>query len=657
MPPPPRAFLLSYQVFSAHGAIASDVMGVSTVCFQVLGLGNNHHSDKLATSDSSHSSAYKLRCYSAPSSFNRHPRRPNQRFIMRWPLLSAFLLALATIGVQAQSTTASSYFASESPIAKTNLLANIGSSGSKAQNAKPGIVIASPSTSDPNYLYTWTRDSALVFQTIIDQYTLGQDTTLRPLIDSYVAAQTILQQVSNPSGTVNTGGLGEPKFNIDETAFTGSWGRPQRDGPALRANALITWANYLISQGNSSYVTGSLWPILKLDLDYVSANWNQTGFDLWEEVNSSSFFATAVQHRALRQGAALATSLGQTSVASGYTTQASNALCFLQSYWSSSGYITANTGGGRSGKDANTVLTSIHTFDAAAGCDATTFQPCSDRALSNLLVYIKSFSIYAINSGIASNQGWATGRYPEDSYYGGNPWYLTTLAVAEQLYDAIIVWKAQGSITVTALSQPFFTNLVSGTAVGTYASSTSTYTSLLTAVQNYADSFVAVVAKYTPTNGGLAEQYTRSAGTPTSAVDLTWSYASLLTAANARKGGKPASWGAAGLTVPSTCARNGNGGTSTVAVTFNVDATTVYGENIYLTGSVDALVNWSTDNALILSSAAYPTWSITVYLPASTAIEYKFIRKYNGAVTWESDPNNSFTTPASGSTTLHDTWR
>jgi glucoamylase len=82
--------------------------------------------------------------------------------------------------------------------------------------------------------------------------------------------------------------------------------------------------------------------------------------------------------------------------------------------------MTANTGGGRSGKDANTVLTSIHTFDANAGCDSITFQPCSDKALANLLVYVKSFSIYAINNGISSNTGSATGRYPEDSYYGGN---------------------------------------------------------------------------------------------------------------------------------------------------------------------------------------------------------------------------------------------
>lgn len=59
-------------------------------------------------------------------------------------------------------------------------------------------------------------------------------------------------------------------------------------------------------------------------------------FDLWEEVSSSSFFTTAVQHRALREGATLATAIGQTSVVSNYNAQAANILCFLQVSWGSS---------------------------------------------------------------------------------------------------------------------------------------------------------------------------------------------------------------------------------------------------------------------------------------------------------------------------------
>lgn len=156
---------------------------------------------------------------------------------------------------------------------------------------------------------------------------------------------------------------------------------------------------------------------------------------------------------------------------------------------------------------------------------------------------------------------------------------MTTLAVAEQLYDALTVWKQQGSLSVTAISQPFFATFSPGIATGIYASSTATYTTLTIAIKSFADSFIAVVAKYTPSGGGLAEQYSRSNGAPVSAVDLTWSYAALLTTAGARKGVVPASWGAKGLTVPSTCERSGGGGGGggTVAVTFKVQATTTFG--------------------------------------------------------------------------------
>jgi len=91
---------------------------------------------------------------------------------MRLSSLSVlFSFAFTTIPtVRRQSNTADTYLASESPIAKANLLANIGPSGSKSQGAEAGIVIASPSATNPDYLYTWTRDSSLVFQVIIDQY-------------------------------------------------------------------------------------------------------------------------------------------------------------------------------------------------------------------------------------------------------------------------------------------------------------------------------------------------------------------------------------------------------------------------------------------------------------------------------------------------------
>lgn len=134
--------------------------------------------------------------------------------------------------------------------------------------------------------------------------------------------------------------------------------------------------------------------------------------------------------------------------------------------------------------------------------DASTFQPCSDKALSSLKVYVDSFrSIYSINSGTASNAAVATGRYPEDVYMGGNPWYLTTAAVAEQLYDALIVWKAQGALNVTSISLPFFQQFSSSVKVGNYAASTATFKTLTAAVKTFADGFLSIHAKNTVSAG------------------------------------------------------------------------------------------------------------------------------------------------------------
>jgi hypothetical protein len=64
---------------------------------------------------------------------------------------------------------------------------------------------------------------------------------------------------------------------LDGQAFTGPWGRPQRDGPALRSIALISYANWLWDR-NSTHVTSKLWPVIQLDLDYVVKYWNESTY-------------------------------------------------------------------------------------------------------------------------------------------------------------------------------------------------------------------------------------------------------------------------------------------------------------------------------------------------------------------------------------------
>lgn len=527
---------------------------------------------------------------------------------------------------------------------------------------------------------------------LIDEFLAGQ-TSLEPLIQEYVVSAAYIQGILNPSGSLlpNGKGLGEPKFNVNQTAFTGPWGRPQRDGPPLRATALIAYANHLLSTGDNSTVTSLLWPIIRNDLSYTAQYWNQTGFDLWEEVKGSSFFTIAVSHRALVEGSALATSIGQSC--SYCDSQAPQILCFQQSFWTGS-YIKSNINLklARTGKDINSVLASIHNFDASATCDDNTFQPCSSRALANHKAVVDSFrTIYPINKGLPSGYAVAVGRYAEDVFFGGNPWYLATFAAAEQLYNALHQWSNTGSITIDSVSQPFFADHIPNIGQGTYAANSQTYNSIITTIKAYADGFLNITETYAPASGALSEQYSRQNGTQLSAADLTWSYAAFLTVNARRTGQYPANWlTSTGTNLPSKCQPSSATGTyssvtvtafptgtaspttttcatpTSIAVTFNEVVTTTYGNVVFITGSIPQLGNWSTspDARIPLSSSKYTdsfhVWYVTKDLTPGTSFQYKFYQVgTDGGVTWESDPNRSYTVPNGcvANATVNDTWR
>jgi glucoamylase len=290
------------------------------------------------------------------------------------------------------------------------------------------------------------------------------------------------------------------------------------------------------------------------------------------------------------------------------------------------------------------------------------------------------------------------------------------MAVAEQLYDALYVWKQAGSITVTATSLAFFKDFSSSVTAGTYASTSATYTTLYNAIDSYAEGFLNNVATYAASNGSLSEQYDRSSGTPLSARDLTWSYAALLTVVARRAGIVPDSWvesNTAATSLPGSCAATsvvgsytsatntafpagqtpGTGvptstattkptttatattttatATSTacatatvVAVTFNELKTTTFGQTVKIVGNIAALGSWDTSSAVALSASQYslatPEWSGTISLPAGQAIQYKYIVvNTDGSVTWEADPNHTYTVPATCATTAikTDTWQ
>lgn len=102
-------------------------------------------------------------------------------------------------------------------------------------------------------------------------------------------------------------GLGEPKFNLDNSVFTGPWGRPQNDGPATAAIALMEFSYAYLAQHPNSQSTimqmiydSSDYPTtapVQKDLLFVSTNWSSPSFDLWEEEESDQFYTVRIINR------------------------------------------------------------------------------------------------------------------------------------------------------------------------------------------------------------------------------------------------------------------------------------------------------------------------------------------------------------------------
>lgn len=455
---------------------------------------------------------------------------------------SAAAIARSLIGLDHSSPTGAPLErrAVSASYAYQRMIANIGGAsstagGNQVPNVQTGAVIASPSTAGPNYFYSWVRDAALTMKVVISQPTLD-----RTLATNYASAEKVHQQ--NAAGS--SAGQGEPKFNVDGSLFTGPWGRPQNDGPALRASALMAFAKRIGL--SDAYVTGTLYKsdlsagsLIKTDLEYVAHHWQDTSFDLWEEVQGTHFFTLMVQYRSMVDGAKFASAMNDPNAASYYNQQAAAVKSKLQSFWDSTdNFIQAYQGvSGRNGIDCSVLLGALKgwdTTDAAAAVDASQFGPASDKLLATHKRYVDAFrSLYAINNNAAAPKAVGTGRYPSDVYDGdgtsqGNPWYICTLAAAEVLNTAVAVANTRGSLAVTATSLPFYRQFSAGAATGTYSSGSSQYTALTSGMRAMASGFVDIVNSHAWPNGSLNEEFNRNNGFNQGARDLTWSYAAFV---------------------------------------------------------------------------------------------------------------------------------
>lgn len=476
---------------------------------------------------------------------------PSDRRLRVTPWLYAVVL-LCGFPWLAHAQSVDPWLQTEQAVARDKLVTNI---------LNNGAVIASPSRDDPNYYFHWVRDGALTMDTVVTLYMQSQTPVERSRyfsrLQTHLDFCLRIQTISNPSSALGRG-LGEPKFNTDGTAFEGSWGRPQDDGPALRALTFTHLANYLLDQGGAdqaqlvktklydgSVPTNS---VIKRDLEYVSHHWQETCFDLWEEVRGHHFYTRMVQRRGLVEGAKLAKRLKDPGAADWYNQQAAALEKEIRNHWDQGkGYLVAtlDRDGGlnskTSGLDTAVILAVLH----ADASDDSFFAPTDDQVLATAAKLTTTFQgLYSINKvqedGTGGRLGTALGRYPEDVYTGhpggfeGNPWVLCTLALAELSYRAAHRWEKKGQVNISELNKPFFV-LLAPDKFGKFQPGQSikkgddTFQAVLSALRDTGDRQLRRVKYHAFPDGSLSEQINRYTGFMQSARDLTWNYASVLT--------------------------------------------------------------------------------------------------------------------------------
>jgi glucoamylase len=450
--------------------------------------------------------------------------------------------------------------------ARELLLANV-----SPQGTRPGTVIAATSRDRPNYHYHWVRDGALVMATVLNFYENAPDDALKrhyqDVFQEYVYLTRHHQLTKTPSGdaerrssgkdTVNLSDLGEPKFEVDGAAFTGSWGRPQDDGPALRAVTLIYFANALLDRGETAFVKRFLYQArlparsaIKADLEHVSHHWRGTSFDLWEEISGHHFYTRLAQVRALTEGAALARRLSDPDAAAWYEGEALKLKAEIDRHWDAeAGYLkaTLNRDSGidwkASGLDVSVVLAVLH----ASGDDGF-FSVTDDRVLATAQCLIDAFrALYPINRD--ELPGTVIGRYPEDRFdpavdgsAKGNGWVLATAALGELFLRAAAEFKRVGRIEVTARNVRFFNFALNEAgkdvrlnAGMTLFSDSADFTALTDALKNAGQNQIRRIYYHANPDGSLSEQIHRETGHMHAAPNLTWSYAAFLSAVDALK--------------------------------------------------------------------------------------------------------------------------
>jgi glucoamylase len=392
-----------------------------------------------------------------------------------------------------------------------------------------GCIIASPSypanlgTLDQDYVFNWTRDAAITaMELAASNMPTRPGEAPGPLID-YVNFANICQ---------NSGGLiGHACYTIE--------GQPrpwtdQSDGPALQTLAILAAYSQLDA---ATQVTAKT--VIGKNINYLLGPSPTNGSipvyqdkttNLWEERLGFSFFARAAQLRCFQ-----AITANPFGISVPPTTAA--AITWLQSalagHFIGGSYVTLlpqiAAGDPDFPYDPNSDIVMASIYGAI---------PCTDTKLLTTAAQIRSYweAQYPINAADgANNIGPTIGRYPGDTYDGnvsnpvpgGHPWAPCTCNFAQLYYMLANAVSTSQSVPFDSLSAPFFAQI--GVQQNT------PWGQAVTALQNAGDAMLNAIIFHSD-HLELSEQFDGTSGYEKSVADLTWSYASFISAVRAKTG-------------------------------------------------------------------------------------------------------------------------
>jgi glucoamylase len=417
---------------------------------------------------------------------------------------------------------------------------------------RPGSVVASPVLAaydpDPDYFFHWFRDSAIIIDALrvalaegfADATSIGRlrefvdfNRALRKLDGREFLRQGHFRKEVQPSflqyvrpddeiaAIFGEAVLAEARINPDGTLDFTRWARPQNDGPALQVLALTRWRE--AEPNLDARLQAAMLELVISDLNFIASRATERSFDIWEEESGYHYYTQLVQAEAVARGADWLDEVGDAAQARHCRSVADALAASLGAYWSGKdGHYRSRLGvigGGAPSKalDISVILGVLH-----AGRVAGTHSLIDPRAQATLAALEDLFDAeYALNHERPPNQGPAMGRYAKDAYYGGNPWYLATLAAAEFYFKLAIVLRLGGEIAATDDNARFRERMGGDSPAK--------------AAFERGDMFMRTVQAYAPPTGDLSEQFDRATGAQTSAKRLAWSYAAFITAAASRR--------------------------------------------------------------------------------------------------------------------------